>query len=111
MLASAFCFPYIRFERAPTYYILFWSMLAGMFCNGAAYAVASISGDYWLLAPHEGYAGAPGPDRDFTVWSVLSLAFVPLITGLSCFVAFPMFLYGLSRGNGVSMEGSTTKTN
>ena len=100
MVAAAFCFPYLHFELDTTYLVLFGNMFLAMFCNGAAYAVAGFSGDYWL----------GDTDRKFTNWSMLSLALVPIITGPTCYAAFSMFLYGLWKGDGKSIE-ETQKEN
>jgi hypothetical protein len=107
-VAAAFCFPYVRFEKARTYYILFWAFFLAMFTNGAAYAVAALSGDYWLGQPTE-RMGEPGPDRNFTIWSKLSLLLVPGICAPACLIAFSMFLYGMHRSDGYPITGTDVK--
>lgn len=45
-----------------------------------------------------------------TAMSQLSFVFVPVITGLACFVCFFLMLYGVWAGNGHSVEDVIVKS-
>ncbi|KAG7338561.1 hypothetical protein IV203_013972 [Nitzschia inconspicua] len=97
LVAAAFCYPYVQFERVAWYKVLFVSMFLAMFCNGAGYFVAGMSGHWWIGSDTQGTPrGMPEvPEREFTHWSAVSLALVPALTVMGCFLAFPLFVYGL----------------
>ena len=57
-------------------------------CNPLGYCCAAIAGSAWVGSDHD----AAEISREWTTGSYLSFAFVPVITGPACFVAFGMLL-------------------
>ncbi len=69
-------------------------MNLAMWTNGMAYAVAALSGDHWLLSLNPERDPTP---RNWTVWSNISMLFVPIICGPTCLICFTIMIVGLWR--------------
>ena len=87
MVGAGTLFPFMKLSPLKMK-ICFWTFMIAMWTNGAAYAVAALSGDYWLASkPHE--------NRPYTIWSSLSLLLVPVLCGPACFISFGLMTEGL----------------
>ena len=83
-------------------WLFFITLNLAMWTNGMAYAVAALSGDHWLLSLNPERDPTP---RNWTVWSNISMLFVPIICGPTCIICFTMMIVGLWRDIDSDLEG------
>lgn len=104
LFGAAFALPYLRLGsfQLKLYTVSFH---LAMWCNGLAYAVAAFTGCYWINTDHHPIGN--GVVEEFNNWSKLSFFFVPGVTALACFIAFPLLIYGAFKGDGTALREET----